>query len=101
MPAAEPSAKTREASETRALTIPSTLPQSRLDRFRPGPYATSVSHRSKLAAFAMLGLGLFPSSANAITVHGALIIDGADKVETDRFRVPKDKDWEKTIRYYR
>jgi len=37
--------------------------------------------------------------AAAATVHGAAVIDGAVKLEDDRFKSPQD--WDKTIRFFR
>jgi hypothetical protein len=52
------------------------------------------------AALGLLLSGL-AAPASAAAPYGALIIDGAEKVGPDRFRVPRDKDWEKTIRTYK
>jgi hypothetical protein len=41
----------------------------------------------------------FVSPALAATVHGAAVIDGAVKIEEDRFKSPQD--WDKTIRFFR
>ncbi len=37
--------------------------------------------------------------ALAATVHGAAVIDGAVRVDEDRFKSPQD--WDKTIRFFR
>jgi hypothetical protein len=40
-----------------------------------------------------------PTDALAASVHGAAVIDGAVKIEEDRFKSPQD--WDKTIRFFR
>ncbi|MBI4820564.1 MAG: hypothetical protein HY791_30130 [Deltaproteobacteria bacterium] len=40
-----------------------------------------------------------PVPATAATVAGALIMDGAKNVDTDRYRMAKD--WDDTLRFYR
>jgi hypothetical protein len=46
-----------------------------------------------------LGLAVVHSGAAAATVHGAQLMDGAVKVDEDRYR--SSQDWEKTLRFYR
>lgn len=46
-----------------------------------------------------LTLGIFATSAEAAAVHGAAVIEGAVRVDEDRFKSPQD--WDKTIRFYR
>lgn len=47
-----------------------------------------------------LGLGgLIAHQAEAAPVHGAALIEGAIKIEEDRFKSPQD--WDKTIRFFR
>jgi hypothetical protein len=52
------------------------------------------------AVFVAAGL-LWVGAASATTAYGALLIDDSVKVGPDRYRVPKDKDWDKVMRAYR
>ena len=49
----------------------------------------------------LVGLALCavaPSSAQAESVHGALIMDHGKRVDTDRYKMAKN--WDRTIRFY-
>lgn len=60
---------------------------------------TSVA-RSKAALFGLL-LVAVGGEARAVTVHGALVIENATQVGPDRYKAPKDKDWDAVLRFYR
>ena len=42
-----------------------------------------------------------PRELEAATVHGAVVIDNAVQISAERFRAPKDKDWDKVVQFYR
>lgn len=57
---------------------------------------------ARFGAFALaVGCLVFTFDRNALasTVHGAVIADGAVKVDEDRFK--SKEDWDKTLRFYR
>jgi hypothetical protein len=55
--------------------------------------------RAALVAAGLLASTGLASVASAATVHGAQLMDGAVKVDEDRYR--STQDWEKTLRFYR